>query len=232
MADILAIYKEILLCVMIFFMYVFLVSYVYPKCFLRARYEKTDVKDRGVKKYVFEDGRAILYEPSLSCRKYIKQYILSVNQGKKHIKCRIDDRIVSIKYEAAVFDAKDRLIKVIEICEPIRSAGESSAVPLPPQTSFVSVNVREINGVAVDTGKTLSLPFKNLIWFTVSTVVTSVLQAMFVWLKIKNYYANYSFRPEGSPNILPVILASALIGALVSLVIIILNTSESVKIKD
>ena len=232
MADILAIYKEILLCVMILFMYVFLVSYVYPKCFLRARYEKADIKDRGVKKYVFKNGRAILYEPSLSCRKYIKQYILSVNEGKKYLKCRIDERISSIKYEAAVFDSRERFGKIIEVCEPIRSVGETSAVPMPPQTSFVSLNVREINGVSVDTGKALSIPFMNLIWFTVSTVVTSVLQAVFVWLKLKSYYLSFLFRPEGAPNIIPVILAAVLIGALLSFAIIILNSSQSVEIKD
>ena len=45
--------------------------------------------DRGIKKYVFPEGRSIAYEPSLYFRKYVSQYVLYSQNGNKFIKCKI-----------------------------------------------------------------------------------------------------------------------------------------------
>ena len=234
-------YKEILGVIINFVLYVFLVSQVYPRLFLRAGWSKDDIKDRGIKKYSFSGGRAILYEPSLSCRKYIKQYILSVHDRKKYLKCSIDERITSIRYEAVVFDANDRFVKIIEVSEPIRSEGDSSAVQLPPETAFVSLNVREINGISVDTGKTLSLQFYKVMYFGLLTVITSVLEGLYLFKQVVIRYSLYSY-PIDEESIFSIammfygvsrltILIAMMAGALISWFIVSIHLSESVKIK-
>lgn len=234
-------YKEILGLIINFLLYVFLVSQVYPKLFLRVSWSKSDIKDRGIKKYAFDGGRAILYEPSISCRKYIKQYILSVNDGKKYLKCLIDERIESIRYEAAVFDANDRFVRLIEVCEPIKSEGDSSAVLLPPETAFVSLNVREINGTTVDTGKMLSLQFYKVMCFGLLTVITSVLQCLYLFKQVVIRYSPYSISIEENSIFeivamfeevsRPTILIAMMAGALISWFIVSIHLSESVKVK-
>ena len=67
--------------------YVFLVSRVLPDLLLKPLYDDSKDGDRGLRRYTFEGGRAILYEPSALYRKYLNQYILSANGNEKYIKC-------------------------------------------------------------------------------------------------------------------------------------------------
>ena len=63
--------------------YIFLVSRVLPDLLLKPLYDDSKEGDRGLRRYAFEGGRAILYEPSAPYRKYLKQYILSANGNEK-----------------------------------------------------------------------------------------------------------------------------------------------------
>ena len=78
---------RVLLLVLSFVAYVFLMSRVYPKVLLTPTWGVGHKGDRGLKKYRYDNGRAVVYEPSFKMRAYVKQYLLSVNDGKKYIKC-------------------------------------------------------------------------------------------------------------------------------------------------
>ena len=65
------------------YMYVYWMAYILPHALLRQ--ERKLPTDRGLKKYSYTDGRAIVYQPTSAVQPYISQYILSSNQGEKYI---------------------------------------------------------------------------------------------------------------------------------------------------
>ena len=61
--------------------YVVLLSDVFPKCFLKTRYAYSSSMGRGLKKFVFPNGRGVLYEPHPHIRKYVNKYLLFATDG-------------------------------------------------------------------------------------------------------------------------------------------------------
>lgn len=140
--------------------YVFLVSRVLPDLLLKPLYDDASEGDRGLRRYTFEGGRAILYEPSAPYRKYLNQYILSANGNEKYIKCKFADRVNAVRYEVIAFDSNDRLIDTVCIEEHILKEKEniSSAAMLPRQTAYVKVLLRSVNGVITDHEESFYVP--------------------------------------------------------------------------
>lgn len=125
--------------------YVFAVSKLLPSFLFAASYKKHGITDRGLKKYTFPNGRGILYEPDIKYRDFLKRYIIFEYNGKKYIKCKLSEKVVSLRYEVAVYNNKDRLIKVIELSENVPNKCETKNVELPKDTSYVSVILKRVN---------------------------------------------------------------------------------------
>ena len=65
-----------------------------PKVFLKSKYSFKSSADRGIKKYRLDSGGyAIVYAPHLKTRKYISQYVITEQDGKKQLKCKINKEI-------------------------------------------------------------------------------------------------------------------------------------------
>ena len=168
----------ILLLILCGIAYVFLVGGVFPRLILRPRWDINTVRDRGVKKYRFDNGRAVLYEPDQKIRKYVMQYILSENGGKKYVKCKIDPRVLEIKYDVVVYDAKNKAIDTICVEEAIRTSGYTRAAELPIETSYVSLVLREINSHAIDKSPFASYSLAQVIVHAVCNVAAAVAMAL------------------------------------------------------
>ena len=130
------------------YMYVYWMAYILPHALLRQ--EKKLPTDRGLKKYSYTDGRAIVYQPTSAVQPYISQYILSSNQGEKYIQCKIDESITSLKYEVQAFDHRHRCMHTVEIEETeIQQPGYTRAARLSAETSYVNVTVCAVNDTPV-----------------------------------------------------------------------------------
>ena len=66
--------------------YVFLSACLLPKLLLGPGFSATRIQDRGIKKYLFEQGRAMVCQPAPSVQMHIPQYILSDNNGERILK--------------------------------------------------------------------------------------------------------------------------------------------------
>ena len=60
-----------------FGLYAFLAGMLFPSLLLKPKFKGEKARDRGLKKYTFDGGRAIVYRPDVKSVKYIEQYILS-----------------------------------------------------------------------------------------------------------------------------------------------------------
>ena len=64
-------------------LYVFLTSRLLPAKLLKPKNKILYSSSIGIKKYVFDDGRGIVYIPDPHSQKYLTQYVLSENSGEK-----------------------------------------------------------------------------------------------------------------------------------------------------
>ncbi|MBQ7380317.1 MAG: hypothetical protein IJW70_11650 [Clostridia bacterium] len=221
----------ILLCSAV--LYVFLVARIFPHLLLKPKYRLSVLQDRGSRKYVFKNGRAIVYEPSIQAARYIKQYILSCNGGEKYIKCKIDERIRTIKYDVIAMDADDKEIATVRIAEPIYNTGVTKGALLPPDTSYVCVIVKEVNDHIVEPVTKLQLPMWRAGLYGLLTVVCSVIEGALWNASILKWFdmALYDFVSTGIEEFVKMLLIYACIGLVVSAVTVLFHCSKDVQIK-
>ena len=126
-------------------LYVFVISKLLPHFLLVPSYKKHETADRGIAKYNFPNGRSVVYEPEIKYRRFLKKYVLFAYNDKKYIKCKLANDVDSIRYEVAVYNNKNKLVKVIEAAENISKKGETKNVELPADASYASVVLKRVN---------------------------------------------------------------------------------------
>ncbi|MBR6745588.1 MAG: hypothetical protein IKM00_10305 [Clostridia bacterium] len=154
--------------------YLFLIVRVLPDLLLSPRVRTLAEGDRGIRRYVYENGRAILYEPSASDRIYMKRYLLSVHGGtahgeKKYMQCQFDERVEEVSYEATALDSRGRRIATARASEKLAAErnGISRPLLLPARTAYAKVSVRAVNGEAL----ALSVPASRARIFSAVTAL-------------------------------------------------------------
>lgn len=167
----------VLTALMSLVIYGYLVSFVIPHLCVKWKTPNKLRGDRGIKKYVFPEGRSVVYEPELRVRRYMKQYALIYNNGGKFIRCRINERIRYIKYDVIVFGPDRRVIDVIEVSERITDIGYCKSVQLPEETSFVNVVIRRVDAMHESKEKAVSYSGKSLLVLIALITVVTVIES-------------------------------------------------------
>lgn len=124
-------------------LYVYLFSAIIPRFIMRLSCKKENTRDRGLKKFIYPNGRSVLYEPELSVRKYVSNYALYTEDGYKYIKCKTAPQVKYLKYDVYAFDNQNKLVDIINVKERLSESGYTSAVALPPETSYVRFVLRK-----------------------------------------------------------------------------------------
>ncbi len=125
--------------------YVFVMTKPLTYFLLSPSYKKHLPTDTGIGKYKFPEGRGIVYEPDTKYRKYLKKYSIFTYGDRKYIKCQLSENVVSIRYEVAVYNSADKLIKILDLAENIEIKGETKAIQLPNDASYVCLVLKTIN---------------------------------------------------------------------------------------
>ena len=142
MEVILAYVAKSLVLVMSMILYIYLFSRVVPRFIMKLKMVKENTRDRGLKRFVYPNGRCILYETELSARRYVGGYALYTEDGYKYIKCKVADDVSLLKYDVYAFDNHDNIIDIIEVTETVDNDRYTSALSLPPDTSYVRFVLR------------------------------------------------------------------------------------------
>jgi hypothetical protein len=146
---------------------------------LTFRFQASQLGDRGLKKYLFPQGRAMVCQPASSSRAYIPQYILSDNNGERFLKCQLDPSVRSLRFRVFPFDANDRLLQVMEVEDPVHNPGLSTTVPLPLNTAYVSLGLLEVNDKSFSCNMLEYSVVKMLIYLS-STVLMTLLEGLMI----------------------------------------------------
>ena len=157
---------------------IFVATYALPSIFLRLRCKVKQSQDRCIKRVYEVHGQSLVFEPDPKYRKYVKQYILSERSGRKVAVCKLAKNINYIEYDLIVFDAWKQVAKVIRVKDNANGTGFTKEVELPPETSYLSVNVVRIENQLFDDKMTGRLPKGNLakfLWTNVAIVLLEVI---------------------------------------------------------
>ena len=155
--------------------YVFLTACLLPRLLLKPHFGPEGIKDRGLQRYLFENGRAITYQPDPAILDYMPQYILSDNNGERFLKCKLDERVQSIAYRVLTFDANDRPLEVLKVEDPVQNSGTTRSVPLPLRTAYVSIDILQVNGIKIPSLHPINLRKRNVVIYV---AITSLMTAL------------------------------------------------------
>lgn len=215
-------------------LYVFLSAAVFPPIFLKPKYRFSAEGDRGVKRYAFSGGRAIVYEPSAPYRKYMTQYILSANGKEKYIKCKFKGFVYHAIYDVVAFDSADRVLDTVRVKEELEGGIDpiSGAALLPPETAYAKVVVRAVNETPVPCEKLFSVPASAIVGFMSCVTVAMVAEMLFLRFVIESY-ANilfaYSQYATGFGYLFALISAVVMGLILSGLLIYLYHSTEKIK---
>ena len=164
-----------LILLLVIITYALVVVWVLPRYLLKSKYPMTAPTDRGLKKYKFSDSDyAVVYEPSLSERKYVTQYILAKRDGKKTIKCKIASEVTYIDFDIALFNAHGECFNVIRSMDIVSADGLVPEIALPSETSYASIIVNQVNDKVLRTTQEAEINQRNLLIFGGVTLALSI----------------------------------------------------------
>ena len=146
MNDIITAVLMVVLCVILVSVYTYSFGRIFPKYVIKRRYKIQENLGRGLKKFTFKNGRAVIYEPHPSIRKYISKYALVVKDGHKYLECNIDAYVKRFTYTVVMLNNKNKVIDVIEVDDYVPGAAMGHPVYLHADTSYVALILRCVNG--------------------------------------------------------------------------------------
>lgn len=200
---------------LVFAVYLYLVSSVYPMFTLRLEWraptkEKFSWRrlqtgrnaspppgDHGERRLVFPGGRAMIYVPAPKYRRYIHRYALVKQDGCTYIRCRIHEKIAHIRYDVVTFDAKGRFLDVLHVSERITETGCTAAVRLPRDTAYASVTLRRADEMYKENDVSTGYSVKWILVYTVLSVVTALLAAAILYRSVSELLYEF-FYLEGN----------------------------------
>lgn len=161
-------------------LYMFLIMKAVPKFTLRHKSVGARTRDRGIKKYTFEDGRAVVYEPDFAYRKYVHQYMLISKNKHKFIKCRVNESIRHIKYDVIAYNNKHQILDIIGVEERMDSSKYTDSVLLPADTSYVSFVLRRVDSMFVSSEVKVKYSKTSIIVCSVIVILLTVFYGIIV----------------------------------------------------
>ncbi len=128
--------------------YLYLLVSLYPRLTLRWVWRgDAHLGDRGLRRVVFPEGRAVVYAPAPKIRRFVSQYALIRREEGVFIRCKLHERIAYLRYDVAAFDAKGQLLDVLRVSERVTVGGSTREVRLPRRTAYATLILRRVDGM-------------------------------------------------------------------------------------
>lgn len=211
---------------------ILIAGWLLPRLFIRPDYKGLASHDRGLKRYTFDEGRAIVYEPVEESKKYVDQYIVSMNNGEKFLKCKVADGVRSIEYDVIAFNSRDKALDVLAVADRVSKKKElTSAVSLPTETAYISLLVKRVNGVRVTKKPTVYYSGVKLSAYVVLSAAVMSLPVLTIKNIIGEMLSAFSKDIEIISDFKTVLITAA-ISVLCSILVIRIHCTKDIKIKN
>ena len=206
---------------------------VFPKCFLESEYSIGQTSDRGIRKYkTATDGVYFLYEPNWFVRQFIKQYVIAVTDEGKTLTCKLEEGIDYLRYDVVLFDASDRVFKILNVQQLVEDGLYTDEVELPPETAYVTLVLNQVNRRTFPKVAGARVSPRKLVFYGLATCATAIVTAFctnlsFAHLFGKVFRESYTASIAENVAVLSVALASAAVCVVaLSLVILLKNKKK------
>lgn len=210
-------------------LYIFLLTRTIPQLSLKHRSVGVNTRDRGIKKYTFEGGRAVVYEPELIYRKYVPQYMLLSKNRDKFIRCRINPQIRHIKYDVVVYDNRNKLIDIIGVEERVNRQKYTTSVLLPPETSYARLILRRVDNMYSSTEVKVRYSTVSIIVCAALIIAATVALGFCISHCFTDLWQYLVFEPLKKGKIF---IHSSALGAIVAALILRIYMKKNVKVTN
>ena len=185
---------EILILIASFILFFSIVSNILPKLFLKITYSLDDCLGRGIKKFTFPEGRAVLYEPHPRYRKFINKYSLFTNEGYKYLKCLVDKKVKHVKLNVVMFDNRGNVLDFIKISDYPNGNSETESILLHHNTSYVSLQVDQVNDTNVYNTSFQKCSLKNIITYSVLVATAFFIELLVIIDLLTSIFAFFNLQ--------------------------------------
>ncbi len=201
----------------IFIAYI-LIAFYFPRSIMRPKLSGEPIRDRGLKKYVYEDGRGVVYEPEIPARKYIKQYLLFTKDGSKYVKCMVNPQVRYVSYSVLVFNNKNKLIDVISVEEQLKGETVTRAIPLDRDTSYVSLVLKKADNMYVRERMRLDYSYVSCAIYGVLSALVTAISGMLINSFVRKLFSASKVKfPPNSEAFWQFLLVGLVFGGVVAL---------------
>ena len=178
----------ILLLPFTFALYAFVMSSIFPKYLLRISYNVTKILGRGLKKFVYPEGRAVLYEAQPDIRKYIERYALFTSEGFKYIQLTIARGVKNYKASVVMLDNRNKVIDVLVLSETTSGSSLSRPTRIHGDTSYVAVSLSEVNGISLKSSAFAMTKLREILIYFAAVCVLSFLVIFHIYLTVESAF--------------------------------------------
>lgn len=210
--------------------YMILLSRVLARHALPISYRTDSILGRGLHRFRYPEGRAVLYEPHPSLRKYIRRYLLFTVEGYKNLRLRLDGAVNTLNLTVIMYDNRDCVIDVADASVTSNGAKYSMPIALDSRTSYVALVLNSVNGIQKEKKPYMEMRAKSLIMYFILASVTTfatfslILTSLVIMLEGLGNYSPFSI---SYPFF---ILPSLIIGAASLGIILAVRVGKGVKV--
>ena len=204
-----------------------------PRLLLQSRYTLGSTMDRGLKRYrLSANGQGIVYEPNLMVRRYIKQYVITTDRGRKLLKCKVGDKVSYLEYDVVLFNASNKVFKVLSVNELIRQRGYTDIIELPEETSYVTLVLNRVDNRKFNKTSCARVSPLKIFLYGLAMIPLTVIEALVINLCFSKIFGglfkeSYLMATEENLLVLFVALGAGIIGTTVlSIILTVLNRKK------
>ncbi len=209
--------------------YALIMSSVFPKHLLKISYDVSPIMGRGLKKFTYPEGRAVLYEAQPEIRKYVERYALFTLEGYKYLQLAIGAGVRSYSASIVMLNNKDKVIDVISLVESTGGARKSRPVRLHGDTSYVAISLTSVNGIAEPSPVFAMTKLREIISYFVASAVLSFLVILQGNFTVNEVFSEFDIKAASvSPMVL--IIPSLLIALLSLTVHLVARAKNGIKV--
>ena len=212
--------------------YVFCIKFLLPKYVIKRGYYIEDNLGRGLKRFVSDSGRALLFEPHPSIRKYIKQYALVSEKGNKYLQCYVDRGANRLTYSIIMLDRNDKVIDVVEVEEVTAKRNLTQPVYLHPDTSYVALIVGSVNKAKLADSAVSYYTQNSIVIFGMVTAAITLVASLIFSLSFSNFMSNVGagVSSDGVIYFLTSLIAAVAAGVISSLLLLMDCNKNNVRV--
>lgn len=158
------------------FLFVVAMAVLLPKTLLRIKCSVTEPEARGIRKALYNGKRCIVYRAGEEVHRYVKQYLIYAENGKKVLRCKTNGSLKYIDYDIVLFDKYDEAFKVVNVKEEIVKGDLTRRVELPDRTSYVSLVIRAADSQVFDKPPAFNVTIASIAIYSAACFLMTLLE--------------------------------------------------------